>query len=317
MSQAQGDETRFGNQDTDGSRSLRHFFEPMRSLRRCRARRCWKQAAAARWGVERRHGHSACNHEVVHQASGRELGYGELAERGRSLPVPARSQLQLKDPGAVSLHRQGRASQYRRRASTSTTGRARYGIDTGMPGMLCRGRRVVRRCTAARSRAFDATEAHEGRRAWCAYCEIPGTPPPSEFDPVGGVAVVARNTWAAMQGPQRARRSTWDDGPERAYVLVGRLQGDAAKRHVRKPGRGGAQRTATSPQRCTALRSAIAAEYYVPHIAHATMEPPAAAARSRRRQVRSVGAACRAPQAARDRVAKNLGIPLESVDRAS
>ena len=50
--QAPGDEARYGNQDTDGSRSMRHFFMPMR---RCgaAARQMLEAAAAARWQVPR------------------------------------------------------------------------------------------------------------------------------------------------------------------------------------------------------------------------------------------------------------------------
>src|SRR4029077_21167383 len=92
--QAWGDETRFGNQDTDGSRSLRHFFEP---VRRCgaAARLMLETAAAARWGVNLDPVH-AYNNEVVHRASGRRLGYGELASAAAALPVPPRSELPLK-----------------------------------------------------------------------------------------------------------------------------------------------------------------------------------------------------------------------------
>src|SRR5258708_24068181 len=86
--QAPGDQARFGNQDTDGSRSMRHFFEPMR---RCgaSARTMLEQAAAARWGVpvaEVR----ALDHEVVHGPTKRNPGYGALAVEASRLPVPAR-----------------------------------------------------------------------------------------------------------------------------------------------------------------------------------------------------------------------------------
>src|SRR5437762_4752602 len=72
--QAPGDETRYGNQDTDGSRSTRHFFMPMR---RCgaAARQMLEGAAAARWKVPIGEV-QAKNGEVVHMPSGRRLGYG-------------------------------------------------------------------------------------------------------------------------------------------------------------------------------------------------------------------------------------------------
>src|SRR4026208_185263 len=84
--QATGDEKRFGNQDTDGSRSTRHFFTPMR---RCgaAARTMLESAAAARWGVPVGEV-QAKNHEVVHAKSGPRLGYGALAKAAATPPVP-------------------------------------------------------------------------------------------------------------------------------------------------------------------------------------------------------------------------------------
>ena len=77
VQQAPGDEVRFGNQDTDGSRSMRHWYEPMR---RCgaAARTMLEQAAAAQWKVPVDECH-ALLHKVVHEPSGREFGYGALA----------------------------------------------------------------------------------------------------------------------------------------------------------------------------------------------------------------------------------------------
>ncbi len=86
--QAPGDEVRYGNQDTDGSRSTRHFFMPMR---RCgaAARQMLEAAAAARWKVPVGEV-QAKNGEVVHVPTGRRLGYGALAKAAASMPVPAR-----------------------------------------------------------------------------------------------------------------------------------------------------------------------------------------------------------------------------------
>ena len=94
--QAPGDETRYGNQDTDGSRSTRHFFMPMR---RCgaAARQMLEAAAAARWKVPVSEVH-AKNSEVIHAPSGRRLGYGALAKAAASMPVPAVDAIRLKEP---------------------------------------------------------------------------------------------------------------------------------------------------------------------------------------------------------------------------
>ncbi len=109
--QAPGDEPRYGNQDTDGSRSMRHFIQPMRQ---CGAamRQMLEQAAATQWDVAV--GEVAAeNHEVVHRASGRKLGYGELAAAAMDLPAPPLDQLKLKDPRDLPLHRQGRHPDHR------------------------------------------------------------------------------------------------------------------------------------------------------------------------------------------------------------
>ena len=77
VQQAHGDETRFGNQDTDGSRSTRHYLLPMRQIGAA-ARSMLEQAAAKRWNVPVLEV-MAVKHEVVHDATGRRLGFGELA----------------------------------------------------------------------------------------------------------------------------------------------------------------------------------------------------------------------------------------------
>ena len=94
--QAPGDEARFGNQDTDGSRSTRHFFMPMR---RCgaAARQMLETAAAARWKVALGEV-QAQNGEVIHTPTGRRLDFGALAQAAAALPLPAPQAIRLKAP---------------------------------------------------------------------------------------------------------------------------------------------------------------------------------------------------------------------------
>src|SRR6201994_3079795 len=96
VQQAHGDEVKFGNQDTDGSRSTRHYLIPMRQIG-ASARGMLEAAAAKRWGVPASEV-KAVNHEVVHASSGRRLGFGELATDAAAQPVPALDTLKLKDP---------------------------------------------------------------------------------------------------------------------------------------------------------------------------------------------------------------------------
>src|ERR1700683_1361534 len=86
IAQAPGDEVKFGNQDTDGSRSTRHFFLPMRQVGAA-ARMMLEQAAAQRWGVPVSDV-EAKNHEVIQKSTGNKLGYGDLAADASKLDVP-------------------------------------------------------------------------------------------------------------------------------------------------------------------------------------------------------------------------------------
>src|SRR5206468_2915547 len=152
--QAPGDEERFGNQDTDGSRSTRHFFMPMR---RCgaAARQMLEAAAAARWKVpvgEVR----AKNGEVVHTSTGRRLGYGALAKAAASMPLPAPDAIRLKDPSQFRYIGTGKLKLVD--AQDVVTGKAQYGMDTRVAGMLYA---VVARpqVYGGKATSYDAAEA--------------------------------------------------------------------------------------------------------------------------------------------------------------
>src|ERR1700741_536614 len=96
VQQAPGDEVKYGNQDTDGSRSTRHYLMPMRQIG-ASARTMLEAAAAKRWGVPATEV-KAVNHEVVHSASGRRISFGDLAADAAKQSVPSIESLKLKDP---------------------------------------------------------------------------------------------------------------------------------------------------------------------------------------------------------------------------
>ena len=115
--------------------------------------------------------------------------------------------------------------------------------------------------------------------------EIEGRPIPSEFQPLGGVAVVAQNTWAAIKG-REALVVEWDAGVNGGYDSVAyRKQLEEA---ARKPGRWCA--TAAMPRRCSP-RVGISSRprYYLPHLAQAPMEPPVSTAWYKGRRLRGLG----------------------------
>src|SRR5208282_6471583 len=129
--QSPGDEQRYGNQNTDGSRSMRHFIQPMRQCGAA-ARQMLETAAAQRWNVDVAEV-QAQNHEVIHRPSGRRLGYGDLAAAASALQAPPADRVKLKDQAAFRYLGKGNVQIVD--LFDITTGRAGYGIDTKLPGM--------------------------------------------------------------------------------------------------------------------------------------------------------------------------------------
>src|SRR3984957_12587343 len=97
VAQATGDEVKYGNQDTDGSRSTRHFFMPMRQVGAA-ARMMLEEAAAKRWGVPVSDV-EAKNHEVIQKSTGQKLGYGDLAADASTMGVPSNVSVEKTGPG--------------------------------------------------------------------------------------------------------------------------------------------------------------------------------------------------------------------------
>lgn len=295
--QAPGDEQRFGNQDTDGSRSTRHWFNPMR---RCgaAARTMLEAAAAAKWGVPVSEV-EAKNHEVVHAKTGRRLGYGALAKDAAKQAVPARDTVKLKDPSKFRYI--GKSQVKLVDGPDMVTGKAQYGIDTRLPGMLYA---VVARppVYGGKVASYDATETMKVPGV-VKVVEIDPSPAPAHFNPLGGVAVVASNTWAAIQG-RKALKIVWNDGPNASYESAAFKQ--TLEESARKPGKVVRDNGNVDTAMASAAKK-ISAEYYIPHLAHAPMEPPAATARINQGKA-EVWGCFQSPQATKDLVAKRLGM---------
>jgi isoquinoline 1-oxidoreductase beta subunit len=300
--QAPGDEVRYGNQDTDGSRSTRHFFMPMR---RCgaAARQMLEAAAAARWQVPVDEV-QAKNHEVVHLATGRVLGYGELTKAAAGMPLPAPDAIRLKDPSQFRYVGTGKLKLVD--AADMVVGKAQYGIDTRLPGMLYA---VVARppVSGGKIASFDGADALKMPNV-VKVVQIDATPGPPHFNPLGGVAVIATNTWAAIQG-RSALKIVWDDGPNGSYDSVAYRA--TLEEAARKPARV-VRNDGDFTSAAAAAATRITAEYYLPHLAHASMEPPAACARIEQGKCEIWGG-FQSPQSTRDLVAKRLGMSAEDV----
>jgi isoquinoline 1-oxidoreductase beta subunit len=302
VQQAHGDEVRYGNQDTDGSRSTRHYLIPMRQIG-ASARAMLEAAAAKRWGVSAAEV-KAVNHEVVHDPSGRRIGFGDLAADAAKEPVPNIAGLKLKDPKDFRYLGKGKVSIVD--LHDITTGKAGYGADVRLPGMKYA---VIARppVTGGKLVSFDSADAMKVAGVE-KVMEVKGWPWPSKFQPLGGVAVIARNTGAAIKG-RDALKVVWDDGVNGKYDSVAyRAELEEAARKpgliVRKEGDVDA-----------ALKGAdkvIVGEYYLPHLAHVSMEPPVAVADVKGDKA-EIWAPVQSPGGTREDVAKTLGIPEEKV----
>jgi isoquinoline 1-oxidoreductase subunit beta len=301
VEQAPGDEKTYGGQDTDGSHSIKDFLIPMREAG-ATGRAMLEAAAAQQWRVpvtEVR----ARNHQVVHTPTGRTLDYAALVPIARTLPVPPRESLHLKP-----------ASEFRFLGKEipgvdlvdMTTGRASYGIDQHMSGMKFAviARPPVYGGTVATLDSSAAERVAGVER----IVRMDPTAPPSGMLPAGGVAVIATSTWAAIQG-RRALAITWNDGPNKSYESV------AYRAHLEQSVRGTGRVGRKQGDAARALGRAVrrvSASYYLPHLAHAQMEPVSALAHVHDGRC-EVWAPTQNPQEARDGLAKQLGIPVSDV----
>ncbi|MGY4186139.1 CO/xanthine dehydrogenase Mo-binding subunit [Bradyrhizobium sp. USDA 4459] len=302
VEQAHGDEVKYGNQDTDGSRSTRHYLIPMRQIG-ASARTMLEQAAAKRWNVPATEV-KAANHEIVHSASGRKLGFGELAADAAKESVPAIEGLKLKDPKDFRYLGKGQVSIVD--LHDITTGKARYGADVRLPGMKYA---VIARPPVTGGKLssfeFDAALKVPGVEK---VMKVQGWPWPSKFQPLGGVAVIARNTGAAIKG-RDALKLVWDDGANGKYDSVAYRK--ELEEAARKPGLV-VRQEGDADSALKAADKVVIGEYYLPHLAHVSMEPPVAVADVKGDKA-EIWAPVQSPGGTREDVARTLGIPEGNV----
>jgi isoquinoline 1-oxidoreductase subunit beta len=300
IDQAIGDK-RYGDQNTDGSHSIRSFYDAMR-IAGASARWMLIQAAAKQWGVPS----TECEtdlHVVIHRSTGRKAGYGELASAAAKLPVPSKEQLTLKPKSAWRYIGKGNVSYD---LESLVAGKAIYGMDARVDGMVYAS---IERppVLGGKVKSFDDKEALNVAGVHQTVPIDPFTAAPG-FQPLGGIAVIADNTWAAFQGRKKLKIS-WDNGPNETYNSAD------YKKELRE----------TSHKPCKVVRSigdvnaafaiggkTFEADYYVPLLAHAAMEPLVALAEFKDGKV-TVWAPTQNPQAVQDIVSKELGISSNDV----
>ena len=298
--QAPGDEPKYGNQDTDGSRSMRHHLQSMRQIG-ASIRHMLVEAAAAEWQVDPEDV-KVENHTV--SSGSKRAGFGDFAEAAMKIDVPEFEALDFKDE--KDFRYIGKGETPITDLHDITTGKAVYGADVSLPGMkyACIARPPV---VGGTVKSFDDGAARKiGGFVDCV--EIKGQNIPAKFAPLGGVAVVADNTWAAIQG-RDALKIDWDDGPHGDYESVA-YRADMEKA-AKAPGKvlrdQGDWDAAVKGAKKTFART-----YHQAHMAHIPMETPVAIARFEDGKL-EVWGPMQSPYGAREDLAKHFGMEIGDV----
>jgi isoquinoline 1-oxidoreductase subunit beta len=236
------------SQSYGGSRGVRDHIEMWRKSAAA-AREMLKQAAANEWGVPVESVDTEPD-VVIHRPSGRRLAYGQLVDKAQQLPVPQNPKLKTPD----QFRYIGKMVK-RRDTPDKITGKAVYGMDVQLPGMLIAS---IERCpvNGGKVKSFDATAARA----------VKGVKQVVQVS--NGVAVVADTFWAATNG-RRALKVTWDEGPlaQVSTPMISREYAQAA----RQPGQ--VARNDGDADKALAAGKVIEAVYEVPYLEHACMEP--------------------------------------------
>ncbi|WP_267578945.1 xanthine dehydrogenase family protein molybdopterin-binding subunit [Corallococcus sp. bb12-1] len=298
--QGDGDEA-YGDQNTDGSSSVRKIFDDLRYAG-ATARTMLVAVAAKRWKVAP----EACearDHAVFLKGSQKVFKFGELTTDAAKLKVPAKSAVTLR-PRSELKHLGKELPLID--GPDIVTGRAVFGADVKLPGMLTA---VIARPPVAGGKVarYDATKtlAVPGVRK---VVELPTAQKPFLFQPLGGLVVVADHTWAAMKG-RAVLDVTWEGGDNGAYDSA--AYREQLLEVIGKPGKV-VRNVGDAEGALAKAAKRVTATYNTPHLAHAPMEPPAAVAKVENGTC-EVWATTQNPQAARSEVAKALGMDPSKV----
>jgi isoquinoline 1-oxidoreductase subunit beta len=281
-----GASTLYGDQGTGGSASVKTTWDPMRKAGAA-AREMLVSAAALTWGVPR----STCaaqNGNVVHGASKRQLSYGELVEKAATLPIPTDVPLKQSKDYKLVGQRLPRID-----TPSKVKGEAVFGIDFRLPGMKYA---VLSRCPTIGGKALSFEDKESKKIAGVSYVGKIGD---------AAVAVVADSVWGAMEG-RRVLNVSWDEGPNKnlnTAAVTESLKQAAAKKGL-------SLYSAGDVSKVTGRR--ISAEYQLPFMAHAPMEPGNCTANFQGTTC-ELWAPTQVPQDCRDAVAKALGFDPDQV----
>jgi isoquinoline 1-oxidoreductase beta subunit len=271
-----------------GSQSIRTSWMTLRRAG-ATAREMLVQAAAQQWNVDK----SRCRAEsgsVINAETNARLSFGSLADAASKLPAP--SNIALKTPAQFRL-----IGKPTKRLDTrgKVNGSATFGLDVRLPGML---HAVVERSPVfgGKVASFDATKTKT----------IPGVKNVIQIS--NGVAVVADNTWSAMEG-RRVLQVKWEEGAVAAVSSAGISK--SFVEYSQKPG-AVARKSGDSAAALQSASKRVEAVYETPFLAHAPMEPLNCVAHVRS-DACEVWASTQGQSAARDEAVRITGLAPEKV----
>ena len=298
--QAEG-HPRYGDQNTDGSRSIRWNMLRLREMGAA-MRRMLQEAAAEAWGVTP--GDVTAERGVL-TAGERRATYGEMAAAADARALPALDELPLKDRADWRLIGQPVPSLT---VPLIVRGAGTFGQDVRLDGMAYA---VVARPPQVGGDVGEIDDADAlAVPGVIATHRMPAPTGAAGFQPLGGVAVIAEDTWSAIQG-REALRVAWEAGPNASYDTERFTEAMLAT--ARAPGAVRRDRGDVDAA-LAAAATRLEADYTAAHLAQAPMEPPAATARwSEDGATVEVWACVQAPQATRSTVAQVCGVPEDAV----
>lgn len=300
--QAEGDEEKYGNQNTDGSFSVRMFYEPMRKAG-ATARQMLIAAAAADWGVDE--GECDTKDGMVQHSGGKSVSFGDLIGKLKDMPVPAAESVKLREFSGYNLIGKD-VPIYD--LKNITIGKAVFGADVDLPNMKIA---VIKRSPVIGAKIISYNDEKAlAVPGVVQVVKIEGSGNPPGLDKaLEGVAVVAENTWSAMKG-REVLEIEWDLGENQNYNSAEQLAD--MLQSTRSNGKPRRVRGDFDAANRTAARK-IERTFEAPFYAHATIEPPAAIAHVKADGSCEVWAPSQHPQWARGAVAAAIGSDVANV----
>lgn len=304
VTQAPADRDKYGSQGTAGSASIRSHFKTIRTIG-ATARYMLEQAGAEVWAIDKSQV-NADNGFVINKNNGKKLSFGELASIAAKVPAPAADKITLKEIKDFSLiGRDVKLSDL----EDIVAGKAQYAQDIMLPNMLIAS--ITRPpVVGATIKSLDDKAA----RKIAGVIDVIRLKPrsfPVNVNPLGGIAVVATNTWAALEG-RKQLKVEWDSG------VKGNHNSEQFKKELidTVQNKGNIIRGRGDVYQHNYDNNALEATYTVPYLHHASMETPAATAVVDG-DTCEIWAGTQNPQWAQGQAAAELGLPQEKTSHVT